>query len=686
MKKIPFVKQLDLYDCGAASLSMIIQYYDGFIPIEKIRDLTHTTKNGVSAYHLIEASKKIGLDAIGYKVDNLSNIKLPCIAHVIINKSYYHYIVIYEINYEKEYLLIADPADRIKKISFVEFKKIFNNIIITFNKYKKLPLYNQYKLKDFFLRTFKQYRTSFIKIVIMSLIITLLSSIVSFYTERMINNTNNSLLFTTFYIFLFIFIFKNILDFIKNRILIKTHMNINKALTNEIFNSIILLPYRYFKNRTSCEVLTRFNDIHIINETIIKIIITVVLDLSLMIFSGILLLLINYKIFILSLSTLVLYVVILKIFNNKLNKKLYKLKEKQEENNSFILESINSFETIKGLGIEKSIINEYKIKNNTFIDNKYKFEKLYNLEILFNNVISEIGICLLVFIGYLLVLKKELVVGNIITCSSLFTLFIFPIKNILELNKEIKDSKISYERIKELLFKDINSNKYYNLPFKNIKINNLNFSYDNVNNNLKNINLNINSNEKIMIVGKSGSGKSTILKLLKKYYPIDNNQIIIDNFDINKLSKEEVDKNIIYISQNEFLFTDTLYNNLTLYRNIQDKKIFKIIKDTNIDFIDKNLKLNMVLEENGFNLSGGQRKRIVLARSLLSNFRILLLDEVFSEMDIDLERKILKSIFKKYHDKIIIVVSHRKDNLDLFSRIIEFENGKIINDIQKHLK
>ena len=686
MKKYPFVLQHDLSDCGVASLLMIIQYYGGFIPIEKLCELTHTSSNGVTAYHIINASKKIGLDASGYKVDNLDYIKLPCIAHVTIDKSYYHYVVIYEINYDKKYLLIADPADRIKKISFIEFNKIFNNVIITFKKNKNIPLYHQYKLSTFILKIFKQYKTSFIKIVIMSLFITLFSTITSFYTEKMIKNTNNSLLFTTFYLFLMIFILKNILDFIRNKTLIKTHMNINKALTNEIFKSIILLPYRYFKNRTSGEVITRINDINIINETIIKIIITIVLDLSLMIFSGIILFIINYKIFLISLLVLILYGLILKIFNKKLNIRLLKLKESQAKLNSFTLESINSFETIKGLGIEKYIINKHNIKNNELINNQYKFEQVYNIENLLNNLVNEIGLCLLVLIGSLLVLKKELVIGNLITSTSLFMLFILPIKNIIELNKDIKESKISFDRINELLIKENLNNKYYNLPFKNIKINNLSFSYDDVNNNIENINLNINSNEKIMIVGRSGSGKSTILKLLKKYYPIDNNKILIDNVDINKISKEEIDNNIVYVSQNEYLYTDTLYNNITLYRKILDKRVYKVIKCSNIDFVDKELQLNMNLEENGFNLSGGEKKRIILARALLNNFRILILDEIFSEMDIDLERKILKNIFKSYHDKTIVIVSHRKNNLDLFDRLIELEKGKIICNKPKCLK
>ena len=170
-----------------------------------------------------------------------------------------------------------------------------------------------------------------------------------------------------------------------------------------------MLPFRYFKNRTSGEIITRINDLSIINETIIKIIITIVLDLSLMLFSGIMLLIINYKIFVISLFVLLLYTLVIKLFDNKLYNKLLILKEKQTKINSFTLESINSFETIKGLGIEKIIINTYKENNDVLNDNQYEFDKLYNLEHLFNNLINDIGLCLIVFIGSLLVIKNDLI-------------------------------------------------------------------------------------------------------------------------------------------------------------------------------------------------------------------------------------------------------------------------------------
>jgi len=672
--KYPFVKQKDLKDCGVCSLLMILKYYDTYIPLEKLREMTCTTKQGVTAYHLVEAAKKIGFITQGLKVTNLENIPLPCIAHVTIDNSFNHYIVIYEIDYKKQELLIADPASRIKKISFKEFSIISNNIIISFKKYKKLLSISDNKVLLFsILNLFIKNKTNFIKIIIISLFIILFSIITSFYIEIMLNKINTfkiSLLFNISIIFCLIYILKNIFNYIRGKMLIKVQNDIEFSLSNEIFKRIISLPYKYFKNRTTGEVLTRINDLSIITDVTIKIIVTIVLDLLLSIFATIFLFKINKYLFMISLLILFVYMLIVLKYQKKLKINLENTKEEKASLNSYIVENISGFETLKGLSIQNNIINNYKEKNKKYINSSKKYEKIYNKEVLYKNLLEEVGICILILLGSLLVIKKQITIGNLITFISLFSYYINPLKNMIDLNKDIKDARISYERLNEIIYDIKSNNSVLKLPFNNINIKNLTYSYDKYNNVFENINLNIHKNEKIMLIGSSGKGKSTILKLLKKYYQVDNNKIFIDDIDINEITEEEINKNITYVSQQEILFTDTLYNNLVLSRKIKDKKVLSVIKDTKLDFIDNNLKLNMFIEENGFNLSGGQRQRIVLARSLLNNFKILLLDEALSEVDTRTERKILKNIFKRYKNKTIILVSHRLDNKDLFDRVI----------------
>ena len=183
------------------------------------------------------------------------------------------------------------------------------------------------------------------------------------------------------------------------------------------------------------------------------------------------------------------------------------------------------------------------------------------------------------------------------------------------------------------------------------------------------------------MLGPSGSGKSTILKLIYKYYKVDRDKIYINNYDINDYSMKDIRQNVTYVSQQELLFTDTIRNNIILGRRVEEEYFLNISKITYVEEIVQNsiLGYDYMLEENGINLSGGQRQRIILARSLLKNSSIIMIDEGFSQIDSLLERKILENIFSYFSDKTIIVISHRQDNKDLYNRILQFNNNQVIN-------
>ncbi len=164
-----------------------------------------------------------------------------------------------------------------------------------------------------------------------------------------------------------------------------------------------------------------------------------------------------------------------------------------------------------------------------------------------------------------------------------------------------------------------------------------------------------------------------------KYYSVNRSTVFINNYDINDISLNTIKNNISYISQDEILYTGSIKDNIKLNRNIDDKEFLKVTKITRVDEIINNslLGYDMILEENGFNISGGQKQRIILARALLKKSNIILIDEGLNQIDINLERKILKDIFRVYKNKTIIIVSHRKENIDLYDKVIKISNGKL---------
>lgn len=687
-KKYPFVKQDDLKDCAVASLLMIIRFYNGNISISKLREMMNTSKNGTSAYHLIEAARMIGFKATGIRLkieDFNDNLILPCIAHVTINDIYYHYVVIYEINFNKKQLWIADPAYNIKKMSFEQFNKIYNNIIITLYPKKKIPIY--YKEKSFYHYgkeiIMKNKKTLFI-VMLLSLFTTLFSIINSFYFQISLQNIlNQNILFKLFLLFLIFEISKNIFLFIRNQIFIYLNKKITKNLFSDTFSKIILLPYQYYRNRTSGEIVTRINDLNIVKETINEFILTFLVDIMLTIVATIILYHINLVLLFVSILFLLIYSIVFFIFKPIIYRNLNKVKTSYTNMNSYLVESLTGFETIKGLGIETNVIDKLNAELNCYVKDQKKLDNISNIEQIISHSLNGSISIIIIFLGSILLHNQKIELGSLISFIFILNYFLEPIKNILNLVREIEEAKLSYRRISEIINNRCEKKLIKQEQFNNIIVKEHPTLY-NDHYFLKDQIFKIKRCEKIAIIGQSGSGKSTLLKLIKNYY--NTNNVLVGTTKLNQISKKDIDQNIIYLSQNEILFTDTLYNNICLHENIDQKKFHQVISDCYIDDIIKNNSLNyyMLIEENGFNLSGGEKQRIVLARALLKKANYLLIDEGLNQVDVSLERKILKNILKHHSKKTILFVTHRNNNIDLFDRVIKMDNGNMIENLTRN--
>lgn len=677
-KKYPMIHQEGYKDCGAACLLMIIKYYKGNLSIEKIRDMTKTSKNGTTAYNLINCANEIGFSAHGIRasIDNMKDIILPCIAHVIIDNTYKHYIVIYEINFNKEYVVIADPDKGIKKIPLNKFNEIWTGVLIIMYPVRNLPNSKNIKISNFLINNLFCNKKELIILFFISISIIILKLLSSFYFKYMIQGIgiSKNYLKSIFFIFSIVSVTRLILSFLRGQFLIILNCKLDFNLTLDAFKRIILLPYSYYHNRTTGEIISKINDLGNVRDVISKICITVFIDLPLLIISIIFLAKINSKLLKYTAIIFILYSLLTIIYNRIYSDYICKIKNKRENINSIMYESINGFETVKGINIENKIIEKLGNKYSKLLNEIFKLHQHMNLQGLFKEVLSDYGNLVILFVGSLLVYDNKLSIGDLITYSSMMIYFLEPIRNIIDMDVDIKDSHESIMRVLSL-YERYNDKGVINFRNGDIEFRNLCFTFDNKKNILDNININIKKGEHVVIVGKSGSGKSTLLKLLMKYYNSDRGMIYIDGMDINDYKVKSIRQNITYISQNEVLFNDTIINNLKYYSK-SDNDIINITKVTEFnEILDNDLGLNMLIEENGFNLSGGQRQRIVLARALLKKSDIILIDEGLNQIDIQLERKILSNIFSNFKNKTIIVVSHRMENTDIFDRVININEG-----------
>lgn len=659
------VYQRNANDCGVACLLSIIRYYKGNNTFENIRYLTKCDNNGITALNLVTASKKIGFDSRGLKCgyEDLFHLTKPLICHFILKNGYNHYVVLYKVN-EKD-VTIFDPYSGMKKYTKLEFLDLWSKVVIELKPQRKLD-YIKEDNYNYFKRIIFNNKKIYVQIILFSMISILLTITANYYFKALMDFNN---LCNIFIIFTIIILIREINDLYRNSRLVKLENKVLNELNINTHKKLLSLPYYYFNSRTKGDIITKFDDLEHIKNMLVKFPICVFIDAILLIFTTVILLSINCKLFIIFSITCIFYLAVLIIFNSKIK---YLIQNNQECNsikNTILLENINSINTIKNMNIKDFRHNTFNKVYNLFISSNINYEDVYIRLNFIKNIFLFVGINLTLYVGMQMVNSKMLTLSDLILFNSLTLYFIEPLKEICELSPIIKSGINAMKRVSEIY--SINRENKYNLIPDNLDIifNNLNFSYNGYDRVLSNVNYKINYKDKVMVIGKSGSGKSTMFKLLSKVYETESNMIKIGNSDINNIDTSNI---ITYFSENEKIFNDTIYNNIVLDKN--DNNIDNILEITNVKDIlnSKNLGLNSIVREDGSNLSRGEKQKIILSRVLLKNSKIIILDESLSGVEEQEELQIMSKILKEYKDSTIIYISHSRVCLNLFDKILDF--------------
>ena len=664
MKKYPFVKQDGIKDCASACVQMILKYYGGYTSMTKLNEMMRTSHKGTDAYHLVLALQELGFKAEGRKFKNFY-FPLPVIAHVIINDSYKHYVVIYEVDFRRRRLLIGDPSFGLRRLSFDEFKKMWTGVIITIKPVRKLIKEEEPKVIPFVLKLVRPNVKSLILIGGLSFVVSVLAVVTSFFLQVLINYLNKDFdgLFDVCGIFLVVFLAYAFLKFFRNSRLIKLNREIDSRLSIDTFKKIVHLPYRFFRQRTTGEITSYFNDLFWIREFIMDVSIAIFTNLPIMIMIFLVMAYLNFGALLIVLFICLLYFLDFVYYFRKNEIKVDQALYEKAFVNSYMTERIGGFESVKNLDMEGMVISKFRKVYEKYLSTVKDVDITYNKQSLDKEIVHYFGLFFLI-IYIFLEISKGMVFSEGVTLFILAIYFLDNFRNILGFDLEVKEVTSAVKHVSELL----NYNKQKKIRKQicgDIRFTNVSYSFDDEKKILDGISLVIKQGEKVMVTGKSGSGKSTLFKILKGFYNDYQGKVFIGNKDIRRLKVSGIN----YICQKENIFTGTLKDNLELLGKYDQRDICEI-KDIGLECDD-------LLEENGFNLSGGQRQRIILARAL-NNFNILIIDEGLSEVDVNMERRIIKGLLERYKNKTIIYVSHRRDNLDLFDRLVEINDGKIL--------
>lgn len=689
------IKQHDITDCGAACLATISKQYGLNLSISKIREIAGTDKMGTNAYGVIKAAEELGFTAKGVRGNQeafFSQFPLPAIAHVVKDKSLLHYVVVHKIS--KKEILIADPAKGLVKYTPEDFFAIWTGVLIIMVPTAKFQKGNQNKgvMSRFFSLLLPQKRL-LLNIFLSSLLITVFGILASFYfrfiMDDIVPNMLRKSLVTLSLGIVLLYIFKAILEAFRNHLMLYLAQKLDIPMILGYYQHVLGLPMSFFGTRRTGEIVARFNDASKIRDAIANATLTIMIDTLMAFVGGFVLFAQNHLLFGVSLAVILIYAVIVFVFN----KPIKNINEKQMEENaqvtSYLVESLNGIETIKAFHSEDKAQTKTDTLFVKLLKSVFKGGMISNAQQTLTNAVYTIGTTVILWVGVNQILNGNMTLGSLITFNALLGYFLDPIKNLINLQPTMQTAIVAAERLSEILDLELEKTAAENRKLnpqslnKDIKIENLDFRYGTRRLVLNNINMFIGAGEKIALVGESGSGKTTLAKLLLNFYNWERGEIFIGDYNLKDINLEALRDKIAYISQDIFLFSGTIRENLQLgCEDATMEEIFEVCRLSKADdFINKlPLRYDTMLQENGANLSGGQKQRLAIARALLKKPDVLIMDEATSNLDSITERAIEKTINGLSKDITTIIIAHRLSTIMRCDRIYIFEEGHIIEE------
>ena len=617
MKKGTLIKQHDYKDCGAACLASISAHYGRLVPIARVRQIAHTDTRGTNVLGMIQGLNELGFNAKGVKGDleAITQIPLPAIAHVIVNETMHHYVVIYKVHKGKISVMDPGPGKMIH-YTLEEFSKIWTGVLILLepNEYfeqrnDKTSIYSR------FWNLIQPHKSVAIQALLGAVVYTILGLSTSIYIEKITDyvliDGNTRLLNILSVGMIVILIFQIYIGSMKSVLMLQTGQKIDKHLILGYYKHLLDLPQRFFDTMKIGEITSRINDAVKIRAFINDASIQIFVNIFTIIFSFALMFTYYWKLALIIAIVIPLYFLIYWI-TNKLNKKVERqLMEDSADLESHLVESLNSVRTIKQFGLETFENNKTDNHFSKLLKTIYKSV----LNSLFSGSSSEflsrIFTIILLWVGSRYVIDQTITPGELLSFYALIGYFTSPVMELIGLNKTIQNAVIAADRLFEIMdLEREEATDKFELTRENIgaiEFKNVEFSYGSRVDVFKDFSCSIPKGKTTAIVGESGSGKTTIASLLQNLYPLKNGKITIGDYDLSYISNYSLRSLVSTVPQQIDLFSGNVIENIALGEDFPDvQRILDIAKGIGIIEFIENLPngFQTHLGENGAMLSG----------------------------------------------------------------------------------
>ena len=714
-KRIKLRRQRDAMDCGPASLAMIVSYYGREPDIDRLRDLCALGKTGVSLLGISKAAEEIGLKTIGGRVslDTLvEEAPLPCIAHW--DQS--HFVVIDRVTRRRggDYTIhIADPGKGLRSLDRKTFCDHWVSTV-TGGEERGIVLLLEpteafYAPEEdgerrgkrgnlrFLMGYLRRYRRYFVQLILGLIVGALLQLIFPFLTQAIVDvgigSRDIGFIWTILLAELMLLLSRTGIDFVRSKILLHISTRINISLISDFFIKLMRLPMRFFDTKLMGDLLQRIEDHRRVEQFLTSSSLSLLFSFVTFVVFGIVLAVYDWLIFTVFVVATLIYAGWILLFLRKRRELDYAYFEQAGRNQSVTYQLINGMQEIKLQGCEQRKRWEWEdVQADLFVVN-LRALNLRQLQQIGSVTINELKNILITILAATAVIRGDMTLGMMLAVQYIIGQLNSPVEQLINFIYSWQDVSISLERMSEIHEEQDEEDAHRirrTFPSEDregysIELRDLAFKYDpySPQDILSGINLSIPNDKVTAIVGASGSGKTTLIKLLLGYYEPLRGSIRVGGEDLSGYSLEWWRRQCGAVMQEGYLFSDTIARNIAISDEEPDiDRVRAAARVANIaDYIEAlPLAYNTMIGQDGQGISQGQRQRLLIARVVYKDPRIVFLDEATNALDAKNERLITDRLRTFYAGKTVVVVAHRLSTVRDADHIVVLDGGRIVEE------
>lgn len=684
-RRIPYVQQLEISDCGAACLAMTLAYHGKNVSPEDVRQTTRTSRDGVSAVAIVQAARTYGMDARGVSV-NLEALK-QLDRGTILHWEFNHFVVLDRVG--RGSVDVLDPALGRLRLPMERVSKAFTGVAIVLQPSPSFqPSTGSARSTWRYLKPMLRQSRLLSKVGVTSLLIQLFALatpiLMGVIVDRVVPAGDRSLLLAVALGMLAMVGFHLLSTFVRSHLLLALRAELDVNISMSFIRHLVKLPYQFFLQRSTGDLMARLNSNVTVREILTTGAISAVLDGALV---SIYLLLIFAQSLLMGtviLGLAVLQVAILSFTHRSMQRVMAETLQAQARSQGYLGQMITGIETLKSVGAESRSVSQW---SNLFIDEVNATLARGRLSARIESLTTGLRVAsplVVLTVGAIGVLNNDFTLGTMLALSALGTGFLTPLSNLIITGTQFQLLGSYMERINDVLDaapeQDADDVEPAPRLSGRIDLHNVTFRYsDTAPEAVKDVSLEIAPGQMIGIVGKSGSGKSTLAHLVLSLYRPTEGAVLYDGHDLRGLEAASVRAQLGIVPQNSYLFGTSVKGNIALTK--PDAPLPEIEKAARIacihdDIMQMPLGYDTVLSDGGASVSGGQRQRIALARALVHQPAILLLDEATSSLDAVTEASIYSNLEQLQCTRIVI--AHRISTIARADWIVVMENGRFV--------